>query len=132
MMEWTTIGKVIFLFITGFLCGGVGKKLVWKMWLNKCDELTAELIWQYRVAFNADYDLNFNHELERSAADLADEVATALKNESFVLVVIHYTQINRILHLACFISIFKQSNFIKILQVIYVVIIYNYCVKILN
>lgn len=85
------------------------------------------MIWRYRVAFNAEYDLSFNHELEKFADELADEVELALTNEPFVEVLKHYTKINRILHLACFISIYKQTTVLKFVQILYLVIIYKLC-----
>lgn len=55
----------------GYLCGGKGPFYVGKIWREQCDLITAELIWRYRVTFNADYDQNFNHELEKFAVGLA-------------------------------------------------------------
>ena len=107
----------------GYACGGKCRLVMGKIWREQCDLVTAELIWQYRTAFNADYDQNFNHELEKLAVELAQEVELALKKETFVAVAKHYTEINRVLHLACFISIYKQTTVTKFVQIFYLVII---------
>lgn len=118
--------------ILGFIIGGIGKRSARNRWKRLCDALSAELIWNYKVAFNADYDQQFNYELEKFDDELAEEVKKAFNKSTFVEVVIHYTEINRLLHLACYIRLYKMSNFTDTVRILYIVAIYKFCVNKLN
>ena len=115
--------------ILGFVIGGFGKRSVRKRWQKLCDAMSAELIWNYRVAFNAEYDQQFNYELEKFDNELAEEVKKAFNKSTFVKVVTHYTKINRLLHLACYIRYFNMSNFTDTVRILYIVAIYKFCVN---
>ena len=114
----------------GTAVGRIGKQSMQNMWSRMCDAVSADLIWRYRVAFHADYDQNFDHELRKFDKDLADEVKDAFRLNTISYVINHYTAVNRYIHLACYIRIFKLTNSTETVRILYIVIIYKIlCLK---